>query len=141
MQSNRKALVVPATALALAVVVGCSGGSASVKGKRDDLRRIPAVQEISHTVSDRVAKSKQLCTGTGTKRRCSTVPDGFRTVNRRVVDRVGHSTVYCVELDDVNGKRSRDDRWYTVTSAVYFKMADKHEGDKVKFSYFHAGCS
>ena len=43
----------------------------------------------------------------------------------------GKSAVYCVELDDVNGKPDSDDRWFVVPEGVYRDHADKGEGAKV----------
>lgn len=139
MQINPKKLVVPA--LALAALVGCSGvgDGGSVKGKRDDIRQITAVAEKSHKVTkpnkvrECASRKKGKCT------RYHTVTRGTKTV--KVIDRRSKPAVWCVELDDVNGKRSRDDRWYEVTSATYLKMAGKDEGEKVKFKYLTTGCS
>lgn len=122
------------------LVASCSSGPTTVKGKRDDLRQITAVAERSHIevkpnkVRECVAKDKK-----GKCIRWDMVTRGTKSV--KVIDRKAKPAVWCVELDDVNGKRTRDDRWYEVTSTVYLKMAHKNEGDKVKFEYLTTGCS
>lgn len=132
-------VAVTLTAAALALTA-CSSGPTTVKGKRDDLRQITAVAERSHTevkpnkVRECAAKDKK-----GKCVRWDTVTRGTKSV--KVIDRKAKPAVWCVELDDVNGKRTRDDRWYEVTSTVYLKMAHKNEGDKVKFEYLTTGCS
>lgn len=137
---NRKtAAIATATALvgSIALTACGGGGSSTVDGLRDDLKTKSAVKEVSHYETKK--KTKQVCTGTGTKRRCRTVPDGTRRV--KVVDKAGKPALYCVELDDVNGSTKDDDVWYTVTLATYTKAAAKDEGDKVKkMSYLHGGC-
>lgn len=122
------------------LIAACNSGPVEVKGKRDDLRQISAVAEKSHTevkpnkVRECAAKDKKgKCT------RWHEVTRGTKSV--KVIDRRAKPAVWCVELDDVNGKRRRDDRWYEVTSTVYLKMAHKSEGDRVKFQYLTTGCS
>ena len=145
-----KKIAVPATALALAVLVGCSGGSSSVKGNRDDVKHVAKqTRTATRTVPVKTRKCETKRTkhtsGVGKKKTtwytndqsCKNVTTGHRQESYQKVTR---AEAWCVELDNVNGKNSRDDRWYTVTSGVYFKMAAKDEGDKVKFSYLHTGC-
>lgn len=144
-----------ATALAALVVgtlvlTGCTGASSSVKGNRDDVKH---VAKRTRTAARLVPVKTRKCqvkhtrhsSGTGKKKRtwytndrkCKNITTGHR---RESYQKVTQREAWCVELDNVNGKNSRDDRWYTVTSGVYFKMAAKDEGDKVKFSYLHSGC-
>lgn len=136
---TRATLAGTSAALVLGLV-GCSGGSTEVKGKRDDLRQIAAKVEKSHTevkpnkVRECAAKDKK-----GNCTRWREVTRGTKSV--KVVDSPAKPAVWCVELDNVNGKSTRDDRWYEVTSTVYQDMADKNEGDKVKFKYLTTGCS
>lgn len=131
-------------------LVGCSGGETTVKGRRDDIRHLPKLQ---HTATRTVTDYRQQCTsktrpvtsgsglkkttGTRTYQDCTKVRAGSHTESYPKVDREER---YCVELDDVNGKRSADDVWFTVSSATYWKAARKHEGDKFKMSYYHKGC-
>lgn len=138
--ANRRLIAVLAGGSATAVLIlsGCSGGDTKVRGLRDDLRVIPAVREVSHTVTK--TKTKKVCTSYK-KGKCTswvTRPDGVKT--EKVIDRHGRSAVYCVELDNVNGKPTRDDRWYTVDAGTYWKAHGKDEGDKIKMHYLHEGC-
>jgi hypothetical protein len=151
MQINKRAVAAGIGATLALGLVGCSSGSSSVKGNRDDVRH---VTKQTHTATRTVAIKGQKCgtksvkhsSGTGKNKRtwttndrvCKSVTTGHRQESYQKVTR---PEAYCVEVDNVNGKSTRDDRWYTVTSTVYFKMANKHEGDKVKFSYLHTGCS
>lgn len=120
-------------------LIGCSGKDApQVSGLRDDVKFKAYVAEKSHT--ERQAKTKNVCSGTGQSRKCSDKADGFKVV--KVIDQAAKPALYCVELDDVNGKPNDDDRWYEVTSAVYGKWADANEGAKVvNMEYSASGCA
>lgn len=141
MLNPKPSRIVPMVGLAVGglLIAACSSGPSTVKGKRDDLRQISAVSEQSHYKTE--AKTKRVCVSRKNGRCTSYVtrPDGTKRV--KVIDRKAKPAVWCVELDDVNGKRTRDDRWYEVTSTVYLKMAHKNEGDRVKFNYLATGCS
>lgn len=118
------------------VLTSCSGGDSKVSGLRDDLRQITAVAEKSH----QEPKTKRVCTRSvlGKCKAYDTKPDGFK----KVVDRKAKPAVWCVELDDVNGKPDDDDQWFEVTVSTYIKAADKNEGAKITgMEYRVSGCS
>lgn len=139
---NRTArAIVAGTATALAFgMVGCSGGSTTVDGLRDDVKTKPAVREVSHYVIK--AKTKRVCVAKDKKGKCTRSedkPDGTKRV--KVIDKPGKPALYCVELDNVNGSKSDDDAWYTVDMSTYVKAAAKDVGDPIKkMSYNHSGC-
>lgn len=134
---NRTATALATLIAGTLVLTGCSGAGGKVSGNRDDIKVKAAISEQSH----REPKNKSVCTSKNKKGRCTahkTQQDG----TKKVIDRRAKPALYCVELDNVNGKRSRDDRWYEVTSSVYYKMASKNEGAKVtKMKYLTTGCS
>jgi hypothetical protein len=122
------------------LIASCSSGSTTVDGRRDDVKTKAAVREVSHYETK--AKTKRVCVSRNKKGKCTSYvdrPDGTKRV--KVVDKPGKPALYCVELDDVNGSKSDDDVWYTVTMSTYVKAAAKDEGDKIKnMSYNHSGC-
>ncbi|MFF4766676.1 MULTISPECIES: hypothetical protein [unclassified Streptomyces] len=44
------------------------------------------------------------------------------------------SSLYCVQLDDVNGKSSQDGRWYEVKQKDYSKASSAEPGARLKFT-------
>ncbi|EDY44544.1 hypothetical protein [Streptomyces sp. SPB074] len=44
------------------------------------------------------------------------------------------SSLYCVQLDDVNGKSSQDGRWYEVKQKDYSKASSSEPGARLKFT-------
>lgn len=143
MKINKRAVAAGVGTMLALGLVGCSGGSGGkVSGLRDDVKHKSAISEQSHTKQVAKTKSTKSCSGTGKKKTCttSTRPDGTKTV--KVIDRHAKPALYCVELDNVNGNKDDDDRWYEVTSSVYYKMADKNEGAKVTdMKYSVTGCT
>lgn len=140
--TNRTATALATLIAGMLVLTGCSDAGGKVSGNRDDVKHKSAVAEVSHTKQVKKTKKTRTCSGTGKKKRCSTSSrsNGYKSV--KVVDKPGKPALYCVELDNVNGKPTRDDRWYEVTSSVYYKMASKNEGAKVtKMKYLTTGCS
>jgi len=140
---NRKSNAVAAglAATALLALAGCSGGgSAKVSGLRDDVKTIKAVKAVpakTHAVSS--TKQERYCTS---RKNGSCKAWGTRTVptTKTVTDvpaKPGKPAMYCVELDNVNGKPTRDDRWFEVSSATYAKMAKLNEGAKVTNMKYH----
>lgn len=124
-------------ATGMLVLTAC-GDDAKVSGLRDDIKVIPAVSEKSHT--ETVKKTKKVRTCSKGKCTTTTQPDGTKQV--KVIDRKAKAAVYCVELDDVNGKPNDDDRWHEVSVSTYYKWADKSEGAKVTdMAYLVKGCS
>lgn len=139
MKVNKRAVAAGIGAALALGLIGCSGGSGGkVSGLRDDVKHKSAVSEQSHT--ERKAKSRRSCSGSGKKKSCRTVTNGYKNV--KVIDRHSKPALYCVELDNVNGNKDDDDQWYEVTSSVYYKMADKNEGAKVtSMKYSVTGCT
>ncbi|AZS06730.1 hypothetical protein HOU95_gp077 [Streptomyces phage Hiyaa] len=141
---NRKtsaAVAGTATALVLGLV-GCggSGEPSTVDGLRDDFKTKAAVAEVAHFETK--PKTKRVCAAKNNKGTCTRYedrPNGTKRV--KVVDKPGKPALYCVELDDVNGSKSDDDAWYTVTLATYAKVSGQDEGSKVKnMTFLHPGC-
>lgn len=138
-------------AVVLGVLSACSHDAATVNGTQDDTRFLP---EIAHTAwHDVPIKSRQCVSRTRTVtstvngktttkqipyQDCKNVTTGHRHESYRAVTRYAQ---WCVELDNVNGKSADDDRWFTVTSPVYYAAVKRNEGDKVtKMPYLHRGC-
>lgn len=135
--NNRTATALTATAVTGMLLLTACGDPAKASGLFDEVKFKSAVTEKSHI--ERVKKTKRVCTGTGAKRRCSDVPDGFK--NEKVIDRRAKPALYCVELDDVNGKPDDDDRWFEVSASTYRKWADASAGVKVTdMEYSVKGC-
>lgn len=115
-------------------VAACGGDSPSeVTGDRDDVRHTKAVKEKSHREKTSTRKCARRVDG-----KCKS----YKTVTgwKKVVDRAGKPAVYCVELDNVNGDKDRDDEWYTVRHADYVKALFKAEDAGLKFTPIHSGC-
>ncbi|MFE5036397.1 hypothetical protein [Streptomyces sp. NPDC056683] len=47
---------------------------------------------------------------------------------------------WCVELDDVNGDRRRDDVWYEVSSSVYGDAVAAADRARLEFTATREGC-
>jgi hypothetical protein len=131
------------TGLAAVTVLGltltaCGAGTPSkTSGDLDDvkyLRSVRSVPAVTHTVTKTVPKTKRTCTGKGTKKRCTDVANGTKTVHSTVTDHPavpGKSAMYCVELDNVKGDPHNDDQWYAVTWKTYSKWENENEGARV----------
>lgn len=138
----RRTLLVSVGWLAGALLTtSCSSdGPTTVDGLRDDLKQAAAVREVYHIATQ--ARTKTECASRNANGKCTsyrTVGDGTKRV--KVVDKPGKPALYCVELDDVNGSKSDDDVWYTVSLSTYVKVSASDEGAAVKdMSYLHAGC-
>lgn len=128
-------------------LTACGGSTQSVDGARDDLRH---VTEKSKQATRTVPDYKREC---ATKTRTKTVNGKTKTETYQDCNRVRvgqHTETYrkvtrkerwCVELDNVNGKRSDDDQWFTVTSGEYHRAAKLDEGDKVNdLKFIRRGC-
>lgn len=133
------------------LVLACSHNASTVSGLQDDTRHVPL---IAHTGYHSVPVTQQRCTTTS--RTVTTTVNG-KTVTKTVPSttcksvRVGtrqepYQVVtqyerFCVELDNVNGHKSDDDRWFTVSSATYYAARNRDEGDRVtKMPFLHRGC-
>lgn len=125
------------TALGLMVLSACSSEPQKTSGLLDEVKYSGAVKSVpakTHTDTRREAKTKRSCSGSGTKKTCSTVPDGFKTIKVVVTDKPakpGKSAIWCVELDNVNGKPNEDDRLFEVSWETYSKWENEGEGTKV----------
>lgn len=154
------------TALALGVI-GCSGSHhTSVSGNRDDVKHKSAVRQIASRPTYRTDcasarsaayivkkpapsrpkapapkafkpnKAPKVVPPVPKTSRCHKVKTGTESYWREI-----SADKWCVELDNVNGNKSADDRWFTVTETTYNTWATRHEGDRVtKMQYLRTGC-
>ncbi len=123
------------------LLTGCGGGTSTVSGNLDDVKWVPsvkAVPAVTHKTHKTETKYKNVCVAKNKAGRCtrsSRVKDGTKTVTVTVTDKPAKpskSAMYCVELDNVNGKRTHDDQWYLVSWSTYSKWSDESEGTKVR---------
>ncbi|MGY4982779.1 hypothetical protein ACWCYL_37505 [Streptomyces sp. 900105755] len=68
-------------------------------------------------------------------RSCTTVRSGTETYRKTV-----RTEKWCVELDDVNGDRRRDDVWYQVSSSVYGDAVAAADHARLEFTAVREGC-
>ncbi|MCH0560245.1 hypothetical protein [Streptomyces sp. MUM 16J] len=143
------------TALALAVLAAAAAlttcdGASSVSGRLDGTRHLP--QQTRRATRPRMVKRCRPGTtrvrhtsGRGSKKRtwyttehttvCSKVRQGTETY-RKVI----RPERWCVELDDVNGKKSRDEIWYQVERGTYQRALAIQVGDRMSFVPEDDGC-
>ncbi|QFR93672.1 hypothetical protein [Streptomyces tsukubensis] len=134
----------------LSLVLGaCSGSSERprVSGLSADTRYIPRktasavrphyvrrcttnTERVKHTSSSGSGKHKRKRTWytTENRRSCHQVRRGSERYTRLV-----HSSAYCVELNNVNGKKTADNRWYEVDQKTYRKAEGVPDGKKLRF--------
>ncbi|MGW1976470.1 hypothetical protein [Streptomyces sp. NPDC001889] len=131
-----------------------SAATESVKGLRDDVRHVAKKTEnatrphmvttcttvpkrVKHTSSSGSGKRRTTRTWYTTEqsKSCTTVEQGTETYKRTV-----RPERWCVELDDVNGDRNRDDVWFRVTPDTYDKTLATPEGDLVEITPSGKGC-
>jgi hypothetical protein len=138
-----KTSVVIAGVAGALTLTACSGG-ATVSGRLDDTRYVPGRSAVYTTATRTVptytrrctTKTRTKTTGSGKFRKtstesyrdCQNVRTGSRTESYRKTIEPAKSAIYCVELDDVNGDKDRDDRWYEVDGSTYYRWAGKDEG-------------
>lgn len=148
---NKSSGTLVAVALSSAVLVAaCSSHEALVKGKLDDLRHRPAktgpVQVPTYTQKCRTTtQTRTTTTFVNGKTRTSTKVVPVTKCNRtksgvKTVTQVIRPEKWCIELDNVNGKKNADDRWYSVKSSDYATARDFNEGDVIRFPYLSKGC-
>jgi len=141
-----KIAVIAAGVAGSVVLTGCSGTS-TVSGRLDDARWLPSRAAVTTIATHQVPVYSQRCatktrtktTGTGKLKKTSTesyqdckkVRTGSRSETYTKVLKPAKHSMYCIELDDVNGKRNKDDQWYEVDSATYHKWSGRDEGTKV----------
>lgn len=125
---NRKtSALVAGTATALVFgLVGCGASEPSkVSGALDDVKHLRSVA----AKTKQVPKTKKVCTRRvkGVCKSSATRPDGTKTETIKPAK----PARWCVELDNVNGDKDRDDVWFEVSSGTYNKWDDEDEGVKV----------
>jgi hypothetical protein len=126
----------------------------TVSGLRDEVRHVSALttratrphlvrrctdatRRVTHTRRTGSGKRRSVRTWYTTEhyQRCRRVRQGTETYRR--VTRPEH---WCVRLDDVGGKRSRDDIWYRVTHTTYGDASAAHDHARLEFSPLGTGC-
>lgn len=155
---NRNAVTAGIATAALLGLVGCSSGGGSEtptvrKARLDDVKHVAAKKAVTQPATRMVTDYRNECkTKTRTKRvNGKTITETYQDCNRVSVGthqesytrtvKAAKPAKWCVELDDVNGKRDQDDEWFTVSHRVYTKWADRNEGSKVKrMEYIRKGC-
>ncbi|MGY5060179.1 hypothetical protein ACWDFR_39975 [Streptomyces sp. 900105755] len=68
-------------------------------------------------------------------RSCTRVRSGTETYRKTV-----RTEKWCVELDDVDGDRRRDDVWYQVSSSVYGDAVAAADHARLEFTATREGC-
>lgn len=155
----RPAAAAAVLALALSACTGASehsnpSKSSKVTGLRDDVRSdpqksttatrprmvekcTPRTKRVRHTSTTGVGRKKSTKTWYTDEKynNCKKVRQGTETYTK-VLSRAR----WCVELDDLNGKWSKDDVWFEVDSATYNTALTKKEGTKVSFTPLRTGC-
>lgn len=150
MQHHIRRAALVAVVLAVAAGLAACGSPRRVSGRLDTTRHVaevtslqkrprmvqschPGTRRVKHT-SGR-GSSKRTWYTTEDTSVCSRVQQGTETY--RHVDRPER---WCVRLDDVGGKESRDDLWYRVRKGVYLDAQALRSGDRMTFSPDHDGC-
>ncbi|MYQ95569.1 hypothetical protein GTY20_32020 [Streptomyces sp. SID4946] len=146
----RRTALVAVVLVVAAVLGGCSGQPRKVSGLLDTTQRVPATSRLAtrpHLVRQCHSGSKQVrhTSGRGSKKRtwyttrsttvCTKVRRGTETY-RRVI----RQERWCVMLDDVGGKRSRDRVWYQVGRNTYTDTRVRRSGSKVTIEPERDGC-
>ncbi|MZD07995.1 hypothetical protein GTW43_23355 [Streptomyces sp. SID5785] len=125
-------------------------GQAAVSGLRDGVRHQPrrtaegtrphyvkkcgtATKRVRHTKRSK-GRTRTWYT-TRTVRDCDRVRRGTETYTRVV-----RPERWCVRLDDVGGRTSRDDVWYRVRPADYSRVHEAADHAKVTFEPLARGC-
>lgn len=141
--NNRAATALVATGML--VLAACSSDPAKTSGLFDEVKFKAGKAAVA-------AKTHQE-PNKGTEQYCITRKNGVCKVygvrpksgTKTVTDapaKPGKPDLYCVELDNVNGKPDDDDQWFEVTASTYRKWADASEGVKVTdMEYSVKGCS
>lgn len=153
MNRNRRAVASALTATAALFVLSSCGsdGGNSVSGNLDDTKfraaKFRSAERTVNVTSTRCSNVKVKHTsGSGKaartwyadERKCKDVKIGTRKEHYR---KTVAAAKWCVELDNINGKKSDDDQWYAVSQATYLKWAGRNEGTKVKnMDYTRSGC-
>ncbi|MFD8817063.1 hypothetical protein ACFV23_37650 [Streptomyces sp. NPDC059627] len=131
-----------------------SGHDDTVRGLKDSVRHVtakttpttrPRLVRKCSTTTHRVRHTSRSGTGsrrttrtwytTERYRSCTKVRSGTETYRKTV-----RTEKWCVELDDVNGDKRRDDVWYQVTSSVYGDARTAHDRTRLEFDPTAEGC-
>ncbi|MER6332883.1 hypothetical protein ABT298_26905 [Streptomyces sp. NPDC001034] len=144
------------TTLTAAVLViaaalgGCDDEPRKVSGLLDSTRHVHALTGLAtraHMVKRCHSGSKRVrhTSGRGGDKRtwytdepttvCTKVRQGTETY-RRVI----RPERWCIRLDDVDGKDSRDDVWYRVDNNTYLDARMSEAGHPMTFEPEHDGC-
>jgi hypothetical protein len=96
-----------------------------------------ATRRVRHTSSSGTGSRRTNRTWytTARYRSCTKVRSGTETYRKTV-----RTEKWCVELDDVNGVRTRDDVWYQVSSSVYGAARTADEHARLEFVPAREGC-
>lgn len=143
---NQRTKIAAAVATGLLVMVGCDSPD-KVSGRLDDTKHVAAkyrtatrTVDVTRTKCRNVVKTSMIgkTTVTRTEVQCSPVKVGTRTEQYTESVRPAR---WCIELDNVNGKGRRDNRWYEVNAATYRAWSGKEEGTKIKdMTVIRKGC-
>ncbi|QJD54036.1 hypothetical protein SEA_GALACTICA_89 [Streptomyces phage Galactica] len=137
MKKTATALVV----LSAVALTACGSDAKTVSGRFDEVKSAKAVKAVYKPATRLVTDYRNECqTKTRTKtvngkpkvetyQDCSKVRVGTHTESYRKAVKPGKAAMYCVELDQVDG---RNDVLFEVTHGTYLKFASKREGVKVK---------
>ncbi|OIK26055.1 hypothetical protein [Streptomyces malaysiense] len=146
----RRAALAAVALVVVAALGGCSDEPRKVSGLLDTTRRVPAASRLAtrpHMVRQCHSGSKRVrhTSGHGSGKRtwyttrsttvCTKVRRGTETY-RRVI----RQERWCVMLDDVDGKRSRDRVWYRVARNTYADVRVLRAGSKVTIETERDGC-
>ena len=132
---NRKINAVALLAATVLAVSACGGEDPKVSGVLDEVAfKAGKPGKLAKTHVESTTRTERSCASRNTKGSCTSwsrrsVPD-----TKVVTDapaKPGKPNLYCVELDNVNGKPNQDDRWFEVSGTTYHEWADKGEGTKV----------
>ncbi|WP_043180873.1 hypothetical protein [Streptomyces sp. NRRL F-5123] len=150
MQHHIRRAALAVAFLAVAAGLAACDGPRKVSGRLDTTRHVaeatslrkrphmvkschPGTKRVKHT-SGRGSSKRTWYTDEDTSV-CSSVQHG--TESYRHVDSPER---WCVRLDDVGGKESRDDVWYRVKRNVYIDAQGLDSGDRMTFVPDHDGC-
>ncbi|RAJ63794.1 MULTISPECIES: hypothetical protein [unclassified Streptomyces] len=146
----RRSVLVAVVLVVTAALGGCSDPPRKVSGLLDTTRRVPATSRLAtrphmvrhcHAESGRVrdtsrrGSKKRTWYTTRTTTVCTKVRQGTETY-RHVIRRER----WCVMLDDVGGKRSRDHLWYRVARNTYTDARLRESGSRMTIEPEHDGC-
>ncbi|WP_217554772.1 hypothetical protein [Streptomyces sp. GbtcB6] len=96
-----------------------------------------ATHRVRHTSSSGTGSRRTTRTWYTTERyrSCTKVRNGIETYRKTV-----RTEKWCVELDDVNGDKRRDDVWYQVNRSVYGDARTADDRARLEFSPVTEGC-